>query len=164
MLLITHSSNNRTDVWIEMNNNVRLIREDELEQLLLLYQYLIPEDPKLEINTALKKHWNQIISDPSVNYLVAESDGKIVSSCNISIIKNLTRSARPYALIENVITHPDYRNKGFGTSVLKKAVEIAQENNCYKVMLMTSRKDEKTIGFYEKAGFMKEKTAFIVRI
>jgi len=148
-----------------MTPMIRLIKEDELEQLLTLYEYLIPEDPKLEINSTLKKHWDDILSDPSLFYVVAEEEGKIVSSCNITIIKNLTREAKPYGLIENVVTHPDYRNKGYGVLVLKKAVEIAENKNCYKVMLMTSKKDEKTLHFYEKAGFDSgEKTAFIVRI
>ncbi len=37
-----------------------------------------------------------------------------------------------------VVTHEKYRKRGYGTKVLQKAVEIAKENNCYKVMLMTS--------------------------
>jgi GNAT superfamily N-acetyltransferase len=148
-----------------MIEKVRQIKYEELESLLSLYKHLVPDDPKLEINTALKEHWDEILSDPSYFYLVIEEDNMLVSSGNISIIKNMTRSARPYGLIENVVTHPDYRNKGYGTAILKTAVRIAQKNDCYKVMLMTSRKDESTLRFYEKAGFSRgEKTAFIVRI
>jgi ribosomal protein S18 acetylase RimI-like enzyme len=148
-----------------MIEKVRLIKYGELEKLLSLYEYLVPDDPKLKIDNALKGHWNEILSDPSHFYLVIEEDEMLVSSCNLAIIKNLTRSARSYGLIENVVTHPDYRKRGYGTAVLKKAVKIAQENNCYKVMLMTSQKDEGTLKFYEKAGFNRgEKTAFIVRI
>jgi GNAT superfamily N-acetyltransferase len=148
-----------------MIEKVRLIKEDELEKLLALYQYLNPDDPRLEIDQNLKEHWHHILSDPSLHYLVIEEDGTLVSSCTLAIIKNLTRSARPYGLIENVVTHPEYRNRGYGTGVLRKAVEIARLNYCYKVMLMTGRKEESTLRFYEKAGFHKgEKTAFIVRL
>ena len=148
-----------------MIKKVRRIKYEELESLLSLYEYLIPDDPKLKIDTALKEHWNEILSDSSYFYFVIEKDDMLVCSCNLTIIKNLTRSARPYGIIENVVTHPDYRNKGYGTAVLKKAIETAQENNCYKVVLTTSRKDENTLRFYENAGFnMGEKTAFIVRI
>lgn len=144
---------------------VRLIRSDELEKLLSLYEHLDLDDPQLEIDQSLKDHWNEILSDPSLFYLVVEEDGMLVSSCNMAIIKNLTRSARPYGLIEQVVTHFDYRRKGYGTAVLKKAVEMAQEKKCYKVMLLTSNKDEGTFKFYENAGFDgKEKTGFIVRI
>jgi len=148
-----------------MIEKVRLIKYDELKELLLLYKHLIPDDPKLEINTTLKEHWDEILSDPNYFYLVIEEDEMLVSSCNLTIIKNLTRLARPYGIIENVVTHPDYRRRGYGTAVLKTAVEIAQKNNCYKVILTTSRKDENTLRFYENAGFnRKEKTAFILRI
>ncbi|NLN42473.1 MAG: GNAT family N-acetyltransferase, partial [Clostridiales bacterium] len=54
--------------------------------------------------------------------------------------------------------------KGYGTAILKKAIEIAKEKNCYKVMLATSSKDEAVLRFYEKAGLDRgEKTAFIIR-
>jgi GNAT superfamily N-acetyltransferase len=148
-----------------MIEKVRPIKYDELENLLALYEYLIPDDPELKVDNELEKHWNEILSDPSYFYLVIEEDKMLVSSCNLTIIKNLTRSARPYGIIENVVTHPDYRNKGYGSAVLRKSVEIAKENNCYKVILTTSRKDESTLRFYENAGFDKgEKTAFIVRL
>jgi len=64
------------------------------------------------------------LSDPNLFYLVIEEDGKIVSSCTLAVIKNMTRSARPYGLIENVVTHLDYQKKGYGTAVLDKALKI----------------------------------------
>jgi ribosomal protein S18 acetylase RimI-like enzyme len=144
---------------------VRAIRAGELEELLALYRFLNPEDPEVAVDEKLRDHWQQILSDPNLYYLVIEEDGKLVSSCAMAIIKNLTRSARPYGLIENVVTHEDYRRRGYGTALLKKAVEIAEERNCYKVMLMTGRKNESTLRFYERAGFDRgEKTAFIIRL
>jgi len=144
---------------------VRLIKEEDLEKLLALYHFLNPDDPQLKVDHDLKRHWSLILSDQHLYYLVIEEDDMIVSSCALAIIKNLTRSARPYGLIENMVTHENYRNKGYGTAVLKKAIEIAAENNCYKVMLMTGRKEESTLRFYERAGFDRgEKTAFIMRL
>jgi ribosomal protein S18 acetylase RimI-like enzyme len=148
-----------------MTIKARLVKKEELNSLLSLYKYLIPDDIELEIDKEVEEHWNEILSDPNLFYIVIEEDGKIVSSCTLAVIKNLTRSARPYGLIENVVTHPDYRNKGYGTTVLNKAVEICQYKGCYKVMLMTSSKNESILGFYENAGFDKgEKTGFIKRI
>lgn len=148
-----------------MSGNVRRIRADELKDLLALYKFLNQDDPELTIGESLKEQWEEIVSDPNSHYLVFEEDGRMVSSCVLTIIKNLTRSARSYGLIENVVTHPDYRERGYGTAVLKRATEIANENNCYKVMLMTSHKDEETLNFYRNAGFNdQEKTAFIVRL
>lgn len=148
-----------------MINKVRLIKKDELKSLLSLYKYLIPDDIELEVDTEVIKHWDEILSDKNLFYLVIEENGKIVSSCTLAVIKNLTRSARPYGLIENVVTHPDYRNRGYGTAILNKAVKICRKKDCYKVMLLTSRKEDHIFRFYENAGFDRgEKTGFIKRI
>lgn len=78
------------------------------------------------------------------------------------IIPNLTRNVRPYAFIENVVTHADYRGKGYATECLNYAQEIAEKSNCYKMMLLTGSKKETTLNFYEKAGYNStDKTAFI---
>lgn len=148
-----------------MDVEVRRIKADDFEKLLSLYRFLNPEDPVLIVDDELRRHWNSILSDPHLYYLVVEENDILVSSCALAIIKNLTRSARPYGLIENVVTHENYRNKGYGTAVLKRAIEIAAANNCYKVMLMTGRKEESVLRFYESAGFDRgEKTAFIKRL
>ncbi|MGI5920179.1 MAG: GNAT family N-acetyltransferase [Syntrophomonadaceae bacterium] len=141
---------------------VRLIHYDELEKLLNLYTQLHPDDPDVRESESLVSLWNKIFNDPNLHYLIIEKDREIISSCTLAIIENLTRNLRPYGLIENVITHSNYRKKGFGTTVLHKAIEIAKENNCYKVMLLTGSKTEETLKFYEKAGFVKGiKTGFI---
>jgi GNAT superfamily N-acetyltransferase len=88
----------------------------------------------------------------------------IVSTCTLTIIPNLTRSARPYGLVENVVTHPAFRKQGIATALLRRVLEIAWEANCYKVMLLSGRKDEATLRFYQKAGFEAgAKTGFVAR-
>jgi ribosomal protein S18 acetylase RimI-like enzyme len=78
------------------------------------------------------------------------------------IIPNLTHNQKPYALIENVITDNNHRNKGYATAVLDFAKEIAIKQNCYKIMLLTGSKKESTLKFYEKAGYNRnDKTALI---
>ena len=148
-----------------MEGNVRLIQYEELNQLLELYRYLHDDDPILSDKEALETLWNQIISNENMKYIVVEVEGRIVASCVLVVIYNLTRNARPYALIENVVTHKDYRRNGFGRAVLLEALKISRELSCYKVMLLTSSKDEGTHKFYENAGFTKGlKTGFIANL
>ena len=140
---------------------VREIYENELSKLLNLYLYL-HEKSVPERTEHLKTTWETIIKDKNHHIIVNEADNKIVSSCVCVIIPNLTRNVRPYGFIENVVTHADYRGKGYATACLNYAKELAQKSDCYKMMLLTCSKNDKTLNFYKKAGYNSEdKTAFI---
>lgn len=140
---------------------IRHINQDEIQKLLDLYKDLHNDDPELNPDI-IHPLWEQIYTDKNMHYIVADKDGQLVASCVLVIVPNLTRDARPYGLIENVVTHHHFRRKGYGTKMLEKALHIAWEHSCYKVMLLTSSKQEGTLQFYEKAGFKKGvKTGFI---
>ena len=140
---------------------VREIRKNELSELLELYLFL-HETSVPEMTEHLKNTWNIIVEDKNHYVIVNEIDGKIVSSCIIVIIPNLTRNIRPYAFVENVVTHSAYRGKGYATECLNHAKEIAVKENCYKMMLLTGSKEEATLNFYSNAGYnSSDKTAFI---
>ena len=140
---------------------VREIESSELDELLELYLHL-HEKIVPEMTEHLTNTWDTIIQDKNHHIIVNEVDNKIVSSCVCVIIPNLTRNIRPYAFIENVVTHKDYRGKGYATECLDYAKEIAIKENCYKMMLLTGSKEEKTLKFYGKVGYnSSDKTAFI---
>lgn len=110
----------------------------------------------------MENTWKQIINDKNHHLIVCDIDGNIVSSCVCVIIPNLTRNVRPYAFIENVVTMKEHRNKGYATDCLNYAKNIAEKNNCYKMMLLTGSKEERTLNFYKRAGYnCTDKTAFI---
>lgn len=140
-----------------------MIREacsGDLEGLLRLYTHLheksVPADTPER--AAL---WEKILSDPDHHIIVAEVEKQIVSSCVCVIVPNLTHNLRPYALIENVVTHADYRRRGLASACLAFARELAGKQDCYKMMLMTGSKEEGTLRFYERAGYSRsDKTAF----
>ncbi|MDE7290019.1 MAG: GNAT family N-acetyltransferase [Oscillospiraceae bacterium] len=140
---------------------IREINRNDLDGLLALYTQLhdntIPE--KTEELSAL---WENILADENHHIIVAEEDGKIVSSCVCVIIPNLTHGQQPYAFVENVVTDKAYRKRGLATACLNYAKEIAEGENCYKLMLLTGSKEESTLNFYRRAGYnSNDKTAFI---
>jgi GNAT superfamily N-acetyltransferase len=141
----------------------RRINAVELPELLKLYAFLHADDPVADpADAAVQRLWAQILADPNLRYYVAVEKEKIVATCTLSLIPNLTRGLRPYGLIENVVTAPDYRRRGFATEVLRYALDDAWRTGCYKVMLATGSKKEETLRFYEKAGFQRGvKTGFI---
>lgn len=146
------------------NKVIREVRYDDLEGILNLYLQLHDKSVPAHDETLLHT-WEQILSDDNYHLIVCEEDGRIVSSCTCIVIPNLTRTVRPYALVENVVTHPEYRKKGYAGDCLSFAKEIATKEHCYKIMLMTGSKDPAIHKFYENNGFSsKDKTAYTLWI
>jgi len=140
---------------------IREAEESDLKSMFLLYTQLhnnlVPQN-----NEKINMLWHSILNDKNHHIILGCLGEKIISSCVVVVVPNLTHSQRPYALVENVITDENYRNKGYASAILNYAKEIALNENCYKIMLMTGSKNDSTLNFYRKAGYNAEdKTAFI---
>ena len=147
-----------------MNVQIRNAVQDELEALLDLYHHLHATDAPLPKGPIVRQVWSEMLSDSKIHCLVADLNGELVASCILVIVPNLTRSARPYGVIENVVTHASYRRRGIATQLLHHALQLAWSKNCYKVMLLTGSKREAIHQFYEQAGFIKgDKVGFVAR-
>lgn len=147
--------------------NIRKATGADANDLKILYfEYLTHFPPKEEQDMDL---WRNLLDkfekDENMHLLVIEEDGKVVSSVQMAVIENLTHNVRPFAVIENVVTHIGYRNKGYASALLEKASEIAREHGCYKVFLETGSNKESTLNFYRKNGFaIDEKHSCLKRL
>lgn len=86
--------------------------------------------------------------------LVIEKDQKEIARCYVFFIKNNLHNER-YALIEDVFVDEKYRGHGLGTVLVKKAIELAKEEGCYKIILTSRFGKEHVHQWYEKLGFKK---------
>ena len=141
------------------NMYIRKAKRTDANDLKVLYfEYLTHFPPKEEQDMDL---WERLLDklekDENMYLLVIEEGGKVVSSIQMAIIESLTHNVRPFAVIENVVTHADYRKKGYASALLEKASEIAGEHRCYKVFLETGSNKESTLNFYRKNGFEIDK-------
>jgi len=140
---------------------IREAKKSDLEKILQLYLHLHEEEIPEE-SEHLRNTWDMILNDANHHLIVCEEDEMLVASCVCVIIPNLTRNVRPYAFVENVVTHKDYRKKGYASACLSYAKRVAKENHCYKMMLLTGSKEESTLSFYRRNGYNStDKTAFI---
>lgn len=146
---------------------IRKAKSTDANDLKILYfDYLTHFPPKEEQDMMM---WQNLLDefekDEKMYLLVLEEDGKVVSSIQMAIIKSLTHNVRPFAIIENVVTHANYRNKGYASALLEKATEIAKEHRCYKILLETGSNKESTLNFYRNNGFsIDEKHACLKRL
>ncbi|GHV70983.1 acetyltransferase [Spirochaetia bacterium] len=140
-----------------------VLLDTEIPSLLELYKQLNPLNEIIINEIAAKNIWKEI-EKYNIKYYAAKENGKIIGSCYICIIPNLTRGGKSIGFIENVITDKEYRRKGIGKNIIKKAIEYAKEQNCYKVLLQSGNKRTEAHKFYESIGFDgKSKKAFEIR-
>lgn len=138
---------------------IRTADVGDLPKLLGLYQHLSPGDPPCPLVLA-ENNFTEFLRYKGSAILVGMLTTAMVSSCVLVIVPNLSRGGRPYGLIENVVTHTDYRNRGYGKQTLDAACQHAWHHGCYKVMLMTGSTRASTLRFYQSAGFAQTKTGF----
>jgi len=131
---------------------IKIATENDLNDVLLLYKFLFPEED-FRSTDLIKEKWKDIIDDKKIICLISYENITPVATCILTIIPNLTRNQKSYSVIENVVTHSDYRHKGYGRALMMKAIDISKDNNCYKVMLMSNSKRIDAHQFYNKIGF-----------
>jgi GNAT superfamily N-acetyltransferase len=142
--------------------NIRAVDHNDLSHLLELYRQLHPDEEAV-VPAVARDRWEQLLLYPGSSILVGIRGDALVATCTVVVIPNLTRGAKPYALIENVVTDARHRRRGYGKLILEAAMAAAWRHGCYKVMLLTGSKDAATLRFYEEAGFEQSKTGFQAR-
>lgn len=132
---------------------VREAAAGDFDVVMRLYRQLQPSDPVPADGDARAVFATIVESDALRLYLLEDGDGRVSASCYLNVIPNLTRGARPYAVIENVITDEARRGRGLGRAVIRHALDAAWAAGCYKVMLQTGSTRESTHAFYRACGF-----------
>lgn len=144
---------------------IREAREEDAEQLSLLLreidgeEFLSPEE--------IKEKQKVMQNYSFCKVLVAVEEGRddaIIGTFTLYILDNLVHRGTPFAVVESVITHPDHRRKGVGRSMILKAMEIAAERGCYKLVLSSDIKREGAHTFYDRLGFVRHGVSFRVNL
>lgn len=142
---------------------VRSLEAGDLDALLALYAHLHRQDDPLPGREELESTWRAILDDPALIYLGGFIDGQMVTSANAVIVKNLTRGMRPFAVIENVVTHDNYRRRGYSRALLQQLLDCCWERRCYKVSLTSAGFRDAAHELYESLGFDRSaKQAFVI--
>ena len=104
-----------------------------------------------------KKVYDFIVANLGNNHKIFLyiKDEIVVGIVTILIEQKLIHNASKVAHIEDLIVDKAYRNQGIASALLKKCIDISQENKCYKIILNC---DKSLIKFYEKSEFVATET------
>ena len=96
----------------------------------------------------------RISSDTNQELTVAEIDGEIVGTFQLTFIQYLTHGGGMRAQVEAVRVNSAHRGEGIGAQLLQYAIKRAKEKGCHLVQLTTDKQRPRAIQFYELLGFI----------
>jgi len=142
---------------------VRRLAEHDLDALHALYAQLGLEGHDTP-RARLSETWARILASELIVHLGAFIDGALASACHAVIVPNLTHGARPYAVIENVVTDAAHRRRGLGELTMRSLIAHCWEAGCYKIMLASGFGRSGAHAFYDALGFDRTaKQSFVLK-
>ncbi len=91
--------------------------------------------------------------DPNQRLMVADRDGVVVGTLQLTFIPNLTYQGGWRAQIEGVRIASDMRGEGLGARMVEDAVGQARDRGCIMIQLSCDKSREASRRFYEGLGF-----------
>jgi GNAT superfamily N-acetyltransferase len=94
-----------------------------------------------------------IDADPHQVLVVADRDGEVVGTAQLSLLAGLSRRGATRAQIEGVRVSSTERGSGLGTTLIEWAVEEARTRGCALVQLTSDKSRVDAHRFYLRLGF-----------
>lgn len=146
-----------------MDATVRRAESKDLAGILTLYRELRPHDPELAPDAA-REAFRGLVARNDIHVVVCELGQTLAATCMLAIIPNLACGARPFGIIEHVVTLSTHRGRGYGRRVLEHALDLAWSGQCCKVVLLSGAQRTDAHRLYESVGFVGNvESGFVVK-
>lgn len=141
-------------VTLDGGVTLRLARPDDLPALLAL----LADDPlgrgrEVADLAPYRTAFAAIDADPAHLLVVAEHDGAVVGTLQLTVLPGLARGGALRAQVEAVRVHAERRSSGLGAAMLGWSVDEARRRGCALVQLTTDKARTDAHRFYERLGF-----------
>jgi GNAT superfamily N-acetyltransferase len=124
---------------------VRMLADDFLGAARERYETPLPD--------VYVKAFEEIDADKNNELIVAEMDGAIVGSLQITFTPSISFQGGKRATVESVRVDAQFRGQGIGKELMKWAIERAKAENCFAMQLTTNTDRKDAHRFYENLGF-----------
>lgn len=124
---------------------VQMLADDFLGAARERYENPLPE--------SYIKAFQEIEADVNNELIVAETNGEIVGSLQITFTPSIAFQGGKRATVESVRVDSKFRGQGIGREMMLWAIERARQENCIFLQLTTNAERKEAHRFYEKLGF-----------
>jgi len=94
--------------------------------------------------------------------LVAEAEGIVCATALLNLCADVMYAGQPFGVVENVVVAAAMRGRGVGKRLLDHVEQLAIEQDCTKLMLLSGSHRPEAHAFFRSCGFAGEtKQAFV---
>lgn len=111
------------------------------------------EDASAPLNPAYRAAFDAIAAAPNIRLVVAEQDGDVVGTLQLTFTPGLSRKGAWRGTIEAVRIVSGRRGQGLSAELVAWAIEQCRARACRSVQLTTDKSREGAHRFYERLGF-----------
>ena len=127
----------------------------ELTQLVELLGNLFEQEAEFHPDPDKQKRAIEaILASPAIGKLFVAREGKRVVAMASLLYTISTAEGGKAALFEDLVVHPDERNRGIGEALLKHVIEQARAEGILRVTLLTDMQNERAQAMYRRCGFV----------
>lgn len=124
---------------------IRMLADDFLGRIRERYEEPLPES---YVNA-----FREIEADPNNELIVAESDGEVVGTLQLTLTPSISFQGSKRATVESVRVDEKHRGKGIGRHMMLWAIDRAKGKGCVSMQLTTNAERTDAHRFYENLGF-----------
>lgn len=139
-------------------------KRDDLAVILALIIGGIPEGfdrPEVDgSHPDMLAAFETITASPDHRLIVAERDGAVVGTMQISYLPGLARNGMWRGLLESVHVRADCRGQGIGGEMVRFGIGLCREMGCGMVQLTSNKVRTDAHRFYERLGFERSHEGF----
>ncbi|MFJ6179807.1 GNAT family N-acetyltransferase [Streptomyces sp. NPDC092295] len=146
--------------------NIRPAAPDDIPAIVAM----LADDPlgaqreSLDDLTPYTEAYERLARDPNQHVVVAERDGRVIGTLQLTIIPGLSRRGATRSIIEAVRVHANERGSGLGTRFIEWAVDESRRQGCQLVQLTSDASRTDAHRFYERLGFTASHVGFKMSI
>ncbi|WP_435259800.1 GNAT family N-acetyltransferase [Thioclava sp. FR2] len=98
--------------------------------------------------------FDAIAAQPMHQIIVGELKGRIVATCQLTLLHGLSRQGMTRALVEAVRTAPELRGLGIGAALMAEAEARARAAGAGIIQLTTDKTRHRAHAFYDRLGYV----------
>src|SRR4051812_2709076 len=127
----------------------------DLPQMVELLGVLFEQEAEFRPDAGKQKQaLEAILANPVIGRLYIARENRRVLAMASLLFTVSTAEGGKAAWFEDLVVHPDERNRGIGEALLKHVVAQARAEGVLRITLLTDMQNERAQAMYRRAGFV----------